>query len=281
MIEIKPIIGLILNLFSGFKAAKKGKIMKFQVLLILLLAISLLSCDSKPRVIEGESTTEQVAVNTIPALTEAPPSTANTPSEEHKVVVEEVLNTEKYSYIQVLEKDEKYWIAISKRDVEVGDTYYYKGGLLKRNFFSQEFNRVFETVYLVSKIWKEPTGDDSVLDEAFAKMQAGQEIPDLEVGNIERAAGAVKLSDIFANKEKYNGKLIKVSGKCVKVNPMIMNRNWVHIQDGSGDEVDLTITTTENIPLGAVVTLEGTIALDKDFGAGYRYDVIMEGAVLR
>lgn len=62
---------------------------------------------------------------------------------------------------------------------------------------------------------------------------------------------------------------------------MIMNRNWVHLQDGSGEGLDLTITTTENIPLGAIITLEGTIAMNKDFGAGYQYDIIMEGAVLR
>jgi hypothetical protein len=62
---------------------------------------------------------------------------------------------------------------------------------------------------------------------------------------------------------------------------MIMNRNWIHIQDGTGDQLDLTVTTTENIALGSVVTLKGTIALDKDFGAGYRYDIIMEGAVVQ
>jgi hypothetical protein len=62
---------------------------------------------------------------------------------------------------------------------------------------------------------------------------------------------------------------------------MIMNRNWIHIQDGTGDKLDLTVTTTENIALGSVVTLKGTIALDKDFGAGYRYDIIMEGAVVQ
>ena len=59
---------------------------------------------------------------------------------------------------------------------------------------------------------------------------------------------------------------------------MIMNRNWLHIRDGSGKNLDLTVTTTEHIPLGAIVTLQGVIALDKDFGAGYRYDVILEGA---
>lgn len=256
--------------------------------LILLLVGMLVSCDSKPKVIESDSpTTDQVSVNSIPSLQETPSasssnsSASRTSDDEHKVVIEEALNTEKYSYLHVSENGEKHWIAIPKTEVEIGETYYYKGGLLKKNFFSQEFNRVFETVYLVSNFWKQPSSDDSALDEAFAQMQAGQQVPDLEVGNIERAEGAVKLSDIFANKEKYSGQTIKVTGKCVKVNPMIMNRNWVHIQDGSGDELDLTITTTENIPLGAVVTLEGTIALDKDFGAGYRYDVIMEGAVLR
>ena len=71
------------------------------------------------------------------------------------------------------------------------------------------------------------------------------------------------------------------TGKCVKVNPMIMGRNWIHLQDGSGDNLDLTITTTENIPVGHVITLEGTIALNKDFGAGYKYDIIMEEAVLQ
>lgn len=261
--------------------------MKFQNvnnLLVFFVVLLAISCDSKPRVIESESTTEQVSVSSIPALQEAsasPASEAAAPSEQHKVVVEEALNTERYTYLNVSEGEEKFWLAIPKMEVEIGETYYYKGGLLKKNFFSQEFNRVFETVYLVSNIWKQPTGDDAVLDDAFAQLQGGQQIPDLEVGDIQPAQGAIKLSELFSNKQKYNGQLVKVTGKCVKVNPMIMNRNWIHIQDGSGEELDLTVTTTENIALGAVVTLEGTIALDKDFGAGYRYDIILEGAVLQ
>ena len=78
-----------------------------------------------------------------------------------------------------------------------------------------------------------------------------------------------------------NGKVIKVTGKCIKLNRMIMGRNWVHLQDGSGNNFDLTVTTTENVELGSIVTLEGTIALNKDFGAGYKYNVILEGATLK
>ena len=60
-----------------------------------------------------------------------------------------------------------------------------------------------------------------------------------------------------------------------------MNRNWIHLQDGSEEGLDLTVTTTELVRLGDIVSLEGTIVLDKDFGAGYRYDIIMESAVLQ
>ncbi|MEZ4892901.1 MAG: hypothetical protein R2778_07765 [Saprospiraceae bacterium] len=59
-----------------------------------------------------------------------------------------------------------------------------------------------------------------------------------------------------------------------------MGRNWVHIQDGSKKDLDLTVTTTDMIQLGSIVTLQGTIGLNRDFGAGYRYDYIMEGATV-
>lgn len=85
----------------------------------------------------------------------------------------------------------------------------------------------------------------------------------------------------MSHKDKYDGKVITVTGECVKVNNGIMGRNWVHIQDGSkenGKSIDLTVTTLQNIPVGSQVALKGKIVLNKDFGAGYRYDVIMEDA---
>jgi hypothetical protein len=93
--------------------------------------------------------------------------------------------------------------------------------------------------------------------------------------------GSIELSELFLNKDKYNGKVVQVTGKCVKVNPMIMGRNWVHIQDGSAEGPDLTVTTTANVQLNDIVSFEGIIALNKDFGAGYKYDIIMEQARLK
>ena len=63
-----------------------------------------------------------------------------------------------------------------------------------------------------------------------------------------------------------------VRGQVTKVNLDIMNRNWIHIQDGTGDEsgFDLTITTEDSPKIGDIVTFRGKVSLDKDFGSGYQ-----------
>ncbi|MCB0471462.1 MAG: hypothetical protein KDC56_00225, partial [Flavobacteriaceae bacterium] len=62
----------------------------------------------------------------------------------------------------------------------------------------------------------------------------------------------------------------------------IMDRNWIHLRDGSKDDYDLVITSTEFVPEGTVVTMKGVVTLNKDFGAGYSYDLILEnGSVIK
>ena len=118
-----------------------------------------------------------------------------------------------------------------------------------------------------------------VADDTTIGME--QPISD-EASMEEPPAEGISLAELFANRKKYEGKAVQVKGKCVKVNNMIMNRNWIHLQDGSlkDEESDLTVTTTENIALGAIVAFEGIITLNKDFGAGYKYEIIMEEARL-
>ena len=101
---------------------------------------------------------------------------------------------------------------------------------------------------------------------------------------IEPCSGCITIGKLFANKKSYSGKKIKVKGVVTKVNEAIMEKNWVHIQDGtdSEGEFDLTITTTRSVSVGDTVTFEGVIALDKDFGYGYFYNILMEdGDILK
>lgn len=246
---------------------------------ILALAIFFTACESKPKVIESVSSSPEPSA--VDQAISSPDVSPTTLPDNHKVVVKETLDTDKYTYMRVEENGEEFWVAVTKRPVEIGGTYFFKGGLLKKNFFSKEYNRVFETLYLVGDLRQQPNGTaagGSAVDLALGQLQDNATSPPT---NITPAEGAVPLAELFSNKNKYAGKAVTVTGKVVKVNPMIMGRNWAHIQDNSGEEYDLTITSEQNIPLGHVVTLEGTIALDKDFGAGYRYDIIMEGAVLK
>ena len=114
---------------------------------VLMWLIILSACESKPKVITAESPTEEQATGT--AMEESA-------TKLHKVVVEEVLPTEKYSYLRVKENEEEFWIAIPKMEIEKGGTYYYRGGLKKTNFKSAEYDHIFETVYLVSGVSKDP-----------------------------------------------------------------------------------------------------------------------------
>ena len=102
---------------------------------------------------------------------------------------------------------------------------------------------------------------------------------------VEKAAGenGYTVGEVFADNTKLDGKTIRVQGKVVKFSPQIMGKNWIHIQDGSGDPLnnthDLVITTNAEPPKGKdVITIEGTVRANKDFGAGYSYVVIVEDA---
>lgn len=245
-------------------------------MILLLVGMTAIACKSKPKVIEADANTGATDGSSVfqePAAHNHTGQTQEMSDAVHQVVVQEILNTDKYTYLRVTEEKEEKWIAITRRDIKKGGTYFYRGGLLKQHFQSNEFNRVFETLYLVGDFWG---GEEGAATASPATATA--ESP---TGVISPAAGAVSIANLVANLQRYQGKKVAVTGKCVKINPMIMGRNWLHIQDGTGKDLELTVTTNEMVPIGSVVTLEGTFALNKDFGAGYRYDYILEGAVVK
>ena len=96
--------------------------------------------------------------------------------------------------------------------------------------------------------------------------------------NVEPCADCITIDKLLEGKKSYEGKVIKVKGQVTKYNGGIMGKNWVHIQDGTEtrDGFDLTVTTNATVSVGEIVTFEGKIALDKDFGYGYSYKIIME-----
>lgn len=90
------------------------------------------------------------------------------------------------------------------------------------------------------------------------------------------------IADIYKEKAELAGKQVKLQGKVVKVNNNIMNRNFLHLQDGSGDPTvgtnDLTLTSDETAAMGDTVSVTGTLMVDLDFGSGYKYPLLLEKA---
>ena len=90
------------------------------------------------------------------------------------------------------------------------------------------------------------------------------------------------MASVIQNKDKLGGKTIAAQGKVVKVNNGIMGRNFVHVQDGSGDAAkgtnNLIITSTQTAAVGDQVAISGTVVLNRDFGMGYSYPLLIENA---
>ena len=109
-----------------------------------------------------------------------------------------------------------------------------------------------------------------------------------EIGdvNVPKAVGqnAYTVAEIVDQAKTLKDKPVLVRAKVVKFSPEIMNKNWVHLRDGSGSTVaknnDLVVTTKDQTKVGAIVTVRGVVRTDKDFGHGYSYEVLIEDAKL-
>ena len=90
------------------------------------------------------------------------------------------------------------------------------------------------------------------------------------------------LEELFSKKESYSEKNLIIKGKVTKINNGIMDRNWVHISDDTQfeDKKSLTVTTLDSVSMGDLVTFKGTLILNKDFGYGYVYDILLEDGKL-
>jgi len=195
-----------------------------------------------------------------------------------KIVVDEFVGGGTYAYLNVTENNDSYWMAIPNMDVKEGGTYYYNGGMMMKDFKSEQLNRIFDEIVFVEGIRTseellKPTEND---DHNHTHTPTEDVVE--EVVKIEKATDGIYLKELLSNKQAFVGKEVILKGKVIKVNNGIMEKNWVHIVDGTQfeDKKSITVTTQEIIEVGAVVTFKGKVTLEKDFGYGYVYDILLE-----
>lgn len=193
----------------------------------------------------------------------------------HKIVVTEKMSSGGYIYLKVLEKEKEYWMSIPGRQIEIGATYYYDGGMEMKNFESKTLKRTFDSVIFAEGIREKNNGVKKVEKRSIQKGKTS-------VVNVEKAPNGIRIAELFENPKAYLNKQVIIKGQVVKVNNGVMQVNFVHLQDGStgNGKYDITITTNDEFKIGEVVTIKGIVILNKDFGAGYVYDVLIEKAVI-
>jgi len=260
---------------------------------LLLLTAATAAC--KPQV--SQTAAPEKAALEMPADVHQamPPGAQQMPStpQVHGPVLE-TLDASRYTYIQVDTGTEKVWAAAPQFQVEVGDHVTFPHGMAMANFHSESLNRDFGKVYFVSAVQVEGAGHGeapaSVHGEApvTAAAPAQEETvvaekpvkAPVDLSGITKAEGGSSIAELYADPAALSGKEVVVRGKVVKFSAQILGTNWIHIQDGTGEagKNDLTVTSSDSAKVGDTIIVSGVLATDKDFGGGYRYDVIVENA---
>lgn len=248
------------------------------------------------------------------ASKQAPATATSQPAGVVKGTVKEVLQTTSYTYLLLQQEGADQWVAVPSMQAKPGDTYYYKGGVKMDKFQSKELNRTFETVLFLEKVsadaasadapahpaatqdagmqtpatadqQQQPTMQDNSTQGATGQGQYTRTPPDIEKKNVKiaKAGGGITIRELYAGKKSFAGKTVKISGEVTKFTPAVMNKNWIHIQDGTDDngKFDLVVTSDKEVKVGDKITVEGKVSLDKDLGYGYFFDVIVEDANIK
>jgi len=192
-------------------------------------------------------------------------------STSYTAKVLETLQSGGYTYMKVQEGKNSYWIAMTQRDVKVGDTVNYSEQGWMKNFHSKTLNRTFKDILFAGDV------------EKNSAKKLIEERPNLMTSSY-KEKNTLTVAELFKNRDKYVGKVVRVKGKVTKTSNAIMKLNWVHIQDGSNfsNMDDLVFTSTQATPaVGTVVYATGTLIKDKDFGYGYFYPVIIQNATFK
>ena len=247
------------------------------ILFVAILTLALVGCSeetSAPAKPAAEKPAQQAA---------QPAPEAPAPGKTGKVT--ETMDAAGYTYVQVETASETFWAAAPQFAVEVGDDVVVPEGMPMPNYHSKTLDRTFEMVYFVPSILVggEQAATAEAMPAGHPPMDGGAtaaQPADVDLSGVTKAEGGQTIAEVFAQKADLSGKPVTVRGKVVKFSPEIMGKNWIHIQDGTGEagSNDLTVTTSASAQRGDTVTITGTLTLDKDFGYGYKYDLIVEDA---
>lgn len=211
-----------------------------------------------------------------PGTKTAMTNTTNTVSGE----VLEIKNVDSYTYMRIKTKGGETWAAVTKADIKNGAQVTIENAMVMNNFESKSLKKTFDTIVF-------GTLGASGKQILSAHSNASPKIDVTTPIKVPKATGANarSIGELYEKSAALKDKSVEIRGKVVKYNAGIMGKNWVHLQDGSGSSAngthDLLVTTSGQTKPGDVVTVQGVVHTNKDFGAGYSYKVLIEDATIK
>lgn len=183
-----------------------------------------------------------------------------------------------YTYVYLETGTKKVWAAAPVTQVRQGSMVAVSAQMPMTNYYSQALERKFELIYFTNHIIKDNLGRSATATpQSQSKVVA--KAPSTPVKGIIKAKDGKTIAEILSEKQTLLGQSVRVRGKVVKYSAKIMGKNWIHIRDSS-TEKDLTITTNDTAKKGDIILAQGKISLDKDFGYGYVYEVLLEDSAV-
>jgi hypothetical protein len=195
----------------------------------------------------------------------------------------ETLDAGAYTYLHLSTASGETWAAVPRAAVPVGAQVVIAGAMPMDGFESKTLNRKFERIVfgtLAGPPGRPPLRAGGALPAGHPAVPAGP-VADVKVAKAEAADGRT-VAEVWAQKAALKDKPVTIHGTVVKFTAGVLGKNWLHLRDGSGSrekaDDDVTVTTGDAAAVGDVVTVAGTVRLDRDFGSGYSYAVIIEEA---
>jgi hypothetical protein len=196
--------------------------------------------------------------------------------------VREQIPVSPYVYLRLETPEGEVWAAVAEAPVTVGEPVTVYNAMLMERFESASLARAFERIWF-GALEPPANGVHGALSAAPLSTGAAP-VADARVGPITPATGsdARTIDALWSGRVQLAGTTVSVRGVVVKVNDGVMGKNWIHLQDGTGDAArgthDLTVTSAETAAVGDTITVTGVVRLDQDVGAGYTYALLIEDA---
>lgn len=209
----------------------------------------------------------------------------------------EKLDVPQYTYLRLKQAEGDAWTAVPTAKVEVGEEVTVANVTMMKDFKSSTLDRTFEVIYFgtlgsgQAQAGKPPghpgggqaPGDLNMQMNPHGKTTSTEKVNLDKPVELAKGKNAKRVADIYAEAAKLDGKTVRVRGIVVKAMPNIMNKTFMHVQDGTGEKDkgthDLVVTSTGDVPTAkGPITFEGTVKQNVDLGLGYKYKVLVEDA---